>query len=213
MMIFLVRHAESTWNRLRRIQGQKDPELSDYGRREANLLGRRLRGLEIDGVYSSPLKRAYQTARIAVGNKKKIDILPDLMEINLGDWEGKTLAGIRKKYGDAFDRWAVSPTRVEIPGGEDFTSFARRVRNAMVSIERNHEDGIAIVFTHGGVISTYVTHVLNLPVDDVWCLTVRNASLTIVEVKDGQRRLVTFNDIGHLIGLKSAEIKKGIHVD
>lgn len=213
MLIFLVRHAESTWNRLRKIQGQRNPELSDYGKKEAMLLRRRLRDIEVNGVYSSPLRRAYETACIAVGSKKRIEIVPDLREISLGKWEGKTLASIRKEYGDRFDKWALSPTRIKIPEGEDFLSFARRVKGAMASIEKNHRDGIVLVFTHGGVISTYVTQVLNLPVDDVWCLTVKNASLTIVEIDERLRRLVTFNDIGHLITLKASELKREIHVD
>ncbi|MGQ9603269.1 MAG: histidine phosphatase family protein [bacterium] len=213
MLIFLVRHAESTWNRLRKIQGQKNPELSDYGKKEAMLLRRRLRDIEVKGVYSSPLRRAYKTACIAVGSKKRIEIVPDLKEISLGKWEGKTLASIRKEYGDRFDKWALSPTRIKIPEGEDFLSFARRVKRAMESIEKNHRDGIVLVFAHGGVISTYVTQVLNLPVDDVWCLTVKNASLTIVEIDGRLRRLVTFNDIGHLITLKASELKREIHVD
>ena len=213
MLIFLVRHAESTWNRLRKIQGQKDPDLSDYGRKEAMLLRRRLRDLETEGIYSSPLRRAYETARIAVGKGKRIEIVPDLREIDLGEWEGKTLARIRKEYGDSFDRWAVAPTEVRIPGGEDFISFDKRVRRAMASIERNHKQGIVLVFSHGGVISTYITQVLRLPIDDVWCLTVKNASISIVEVDGGSRRLVAFNDIGHLIKLKASEFRRSIHVD
>ncbi len=213
MLIFLVRHAESTWNRLKKIQGQKDPPLSPYGRKEANLVAKRFKGLSFEAIYSSPLKRALETARIIAGKKAKIQVEQDLREIALGDWEGKSLSQIRKKFGEAFDRWAIRPTRVPIPNGEDFKSFVRRVRKTLRSIEHRHKDGNVLVVCHGGVISTYVTFVLNLTPDDVWCVTVKNGSVTIVEVKDGMRRLVTFNDISHLISLKEIGKAEVTHVD
>jgi len=213
MLMFLVRHAESTWNRRKKIQGQKDPHLSSYGRKEAGLLAKRFKRLAFDAVYASPLKRAHETAEVIVGKKTKITCEEDLKEIFLGDWEGKTLSQIRKAYGEAFDRWAVRPTRIRIPGGEDFRQFVRRVKRTLRVIEKRHDDGNVLVVCHGGVISTYATVVLNLPPDDVWCLTVKNASLTIVEVSPEAHKLVTFNDISHLMSLKELKMTEVTHVD
>ena len=119
------------------------------------------------------------------------------------DWAQRE---VKKAYGDAFAKWAVAPSRVTIPGGEDFKEFVGRVKNAMRAIERKHRDGNVLLVSHGGVISTYATQILNLPPDDIWCLTVRNASLTIVDVKPSIHRIVTFNDTSHLMSLR--EIKK-----
>lgn len=213
MLMFLVRHAESTWNRLKKIQGQKDPQLSPYGKKEAKLLARRFKGLTFDAAYSSPLKRAYETAETILGKKANITCEEGLKEISLGDWEGKTVSQIRKKYGEAFDRWAVRPTRIRVPGGEDFKRFVKRITQTLHSIEQAHEGGNVLVVCHGGVISTYATRVLNLPPDDVWCLTVKNASLTIVEVGPEAHKLVTFNDIGHLISLRDLKMTEVTHVD
>jgi probable phosphoglycerate mutase len=213
MLIFLVRHAESTWNSQKKIQGQKDPPLSTYGKREARLVGKRFKELSFEAVCSSPQKRALETARIIMGKKVDISIDTDLCEINLGKWEGKTLFQIRKQYGDKFDRWAVRPDRIPIPGGEDFKAFVRRVKKAMRKIEKSHREGNVLIVGHGGVISTYVTLVLNIKSVDVWCVTVKNASVTIVEVKDGLRRLVTFNDVSHLMHLKEIADKDITHVD
>jgi broad specificity phosphatase PhoE len=213
MLMFLVRHAESTWNPMKKIQGQRDPQLSEYGRKEARRLAMRFRNLSFDGVYASPLRRAYQTAEIVVRKKVQVIREPGLNEISLGDWEGKTLRSIRKQYGEMFDRWAVRPTRIGVPGGEDFRSFVRRVKQALRTIESAHKGGNVLVVCHGGVISTYVTLVLNLPPDDVWCLTVKNASLTIVEVGVELRKLITFNDISHLMGLKGFRASDVTHVD
>jgi broad specificity phosphatase PhoE len=208
-----VRHAESTWNSQKKIQGQKDPPLSTYGKREARLVGKRFKELSFDAVCSSPQKRALETARTIMGKEVDISVDTDLCEINLGKWEGKTLFQIRKHYGDKFDRWAVRPDRIPIPGGEDFKAFVRRVKKAMRKIEKGHPDGNVLVVGHGGVISTYVTLVLNIKAVDVWCVTVKNASVTIVEVKDGLRRLVTFNDVSHLMHLKEIADKDVTYVD
>ena len=213
MLMFLVRHAESTWNRMKKIQGQRDPQLSTYGKKEAKLLAKRLKGLSFDAVYTSPLKRAYQTAEVVVGKKTPIIREEGLNEICLGEWEGRTLRQIRKEYGEMFDRWAVRPTRIRVPGGEDFKTFVKRVKRTLRSIETANEGCNVLVVCHGGVISTYATVVLNLPPDDVWCLTVKNASLTIVEFGAELHKLITFNDISHLISLKELKTTEVTHVD
>jgi broad specificity phosphatase PhoE len=213
MLMFMVRHAESTWNPMKKIQGQRDPQLSAYGKKEAGLLAKRFKGLSFGAVYTSPLKRAYQTAEIVVGKKTPIIQEEGLNEISLGEWEGKTLRRIRKEYGEMFDRWAVRPTRIRVPGGEDFKSFVRRVKRTLSSIESAHKGCNVLAVCHGGVISTYATVVLNLPPDDVWCLTVKNASLTIVEVGAELHKLITFNDVSHLMGLKEFKTTEVTHVD
>jgi broad specificity phosphatase PhoE len=213
MLMFLVRHAQSTWNTSKKIQGQRDPQLSAYGKKEAALLARRFKGLAFDAVYSSPLKRAYQTAEIVAGRKATIVREEGLKEICLGEWEGKTLRSIRKEYGEMFDRWVVRPTRIRVPGGEEFRGFVRRVKKTIRAIEATPEASNVLVVCHGGVISTYATVVLNLPPDDVWCLTVRNASLTIVEVGIELHKLITFNDISHLMSMKGLQTAEVTHVD
>jgi broad specificity phosphatase PhoE len=212
MLLFLVRHAESTLNRARKFQGQKDPQLSPYGRREAKRLARRFKGLKFAAVYSSPLKRAYETARNIVGPRRKIICDEGLMEMGLGKWEGKTVAEVKRAYGDAFSQWAARPSRVKIPGGEDFMDFVARVKRTLGAIEKRSPRGNVLVVCHGGVISTFTTVLLNLPCDDIWCLTVKNASLTIADLSPGSRRLVAFNDTSHLMRLRDLKHVKETHV-
>jgi broad specificity phosphatase PhoE len=204
MLLFLVRHAESTYNRQKKIQGQKDPQLSPYGRREAERLAKRFKDLKFAAVYSSPLKRAHDTARIIVGKRRKIIFEDGLREWGLGKWEGKTVAEIRRLYGDAFPRWVRRPSRVPVPGGEDLKEFVARVRHTLKAIAKRHPDGNVLVVCHGGVISAYATTIMNLTPDHIWCVPVRNAGLTIVEVGPRTQRLVTFNDTSHLMKLQAS---------
>jgi broad specificity phosphatase PhoE len=89
----------------------------------------------------------------------------------------------------------------------------RRVKKTLRAIEAANAGCNVLVVSHGGVISTYATVVLNLPPEDVWCLTVKNASLTIVEVGAELHKLITFNDISHLISLKEFKTTEITHVD
>src|SRR3972149_3999935 len=95
----LVRHGESVWNSQRRIQGSLDPELSPRGRRQTDLLVSHLRPHLTPGVaaiVTSPLRRAAQTAdQIAVAYRIPVVHEPDLREMSLGEWEGKTVAEIQ----------------------------------------------------------------------------------------------------------------------
>jgi len=98
LRLLLVRHGESVWNEEERIQGQQDIPLSENGRRQAVALGERLRDVRIDACFSSPLKRATETAELilkASGNSLPIVTLPELMERNFGEWEGKCVAELK----------------------------------------------------------------------------------------------------------------------
>lgn len=213
MLLFLVRHAESTWNRQKKIQGQKDPHLSPFGREEAKRLAKRFKGLKFAAVYASTLARAYETAEVIVGKRRRITRDEGLREMGLGKWEGKTVTEVKKAYGDAFIRWASRPSRVRVPGGEDFKDFVARVKGTLRSIEKRHPTGNVLVVCHGGVVSTYTTILLNLPPDDTWLLGVNNASLTIIDVQPSGYRLVTFNDISHLMSLRDLKRTAVTHVD
>jgi broad specificity phosphatase PhoE len=213
MLLFLVRHAESTWNRQKKIQGQKDPHLSPYGRQEAKRLAKRFRGLKFAAVYSSTLARACETAELIVGKRRKIIRDEGLMEMGLGRWEGKTISEVKKAYGDAFTRWAIRPSRAKVPGGEDFKDFVARVKRTLSAIEKRHPSGNVLAVCHGGVVSTYATMLLHLPPDDTWLLGVNYASLTIIDVQPSGYRLVTFNDISHLMNLRDLKRPAATHVD
>src|SRR5258708_1964765 len=97
--MILVRHGQSTWNREHRIQGQLDPPLSGEGRRQAELLGRRLAGRRLAGFYASDLKRAFETAQAI---ESLVDLKPDptagLREIYLREWEGLRTPDIPHRF-------------------------------------------------------------------------------------------------------------------
>ena len=98
-IIYITRHGETEWNAEGRIQGHTDVALSSRGQEQARMLARRLAGIQIDAVYSSDLKRAAETARVAVGERDvPLSLTPDLREYNKGVFEGMTADEYREAY-------------------------------------------------------------------------------------------------------------------
>ena len=201
--LLLARHAETEWNAHRRFQGASDVGLSARGRRQAEALGRAMQRRRLVGAYSSPLRRAVETAEIALGGRGvPLTIVPGLTELGLGEWEGRTVEEIQRLDGDPYGRWVAAPLDCPPPGGERLPDVCARVRRALEEIAGAHrrpagavEGGEVLVVAHGGVISVYACHMLGLSLNALWRLRVDNASLTTV----APPRLVSINETGHLI--------------
>jgi probable phosphoglycerate mutase len=196
----LVRHGQSTWNREHRIQGQLDPPLSMEGRRQAELVGRRLaRGRRIEGFYASDLKRAWETAQ-AIGAAIGLDPepTPGLREIYLGAWEGLRTEELAQRFPDAWARWNEEPDWDVVPGGEGAEPFERRVAAALDAIFERHVRGDVLVVTHGGVIQVALHRVVGRPSHGLFPFKIQNASISVIEKRDGRMVIDGSNDIGHL---------------
>lgn len=96
MKIYITRHSLTTWNEEKRLQGWKNSDLTKQGLEDAKRLGNYLMNQSFDGIYSSPLKRAKETAQLIFPNKT---IIEDnrLKEMNFGDYEGKFIDELKKK--------------------------------------------------------------------------------------------------------------------
>jgi phosphoserine phosphatase len=195
MRLLLARHGQTEWNADRRFQGATDIALSPLGRAQAHALGRALRGRHVTAAYVSPMRRAVETAEIALADAG-IPYTPieELRELSLGEWEGCTVDEIRQRDGDPYAAWLRAPLDCPPPGGEPLPDVRDRVLAAMERIGAAHGDGDALIIAHGGVISVYACHLLGCSFNQLWRLRVDNCSLTIVKPP----RLVTLNDTRHL---------------
>ena len=195
----LVRHGQSTWNEEHRIQGQLDPPLSDLGRRQAALLGARLAARRFAGFYASDLKRAFETAEV-IG--EAIGVAPEpstsLREVYLGDWEGRTSVEIAVEFPDAWASWVEEPDWDVVPGGEGAAAFEARVAAATDEMLRRHEHGDVLVVTHGGVIQVALHRIVGRPSHGLFPFKIQNASITLIERRDGRAVIGGVNDIAHL---------------
>jgi probable phosphoglycerate mutase len=198
--LLLIRHGESEWNRVGRVQGYKNSRLSELGITQSKRLRRRLRAESIDHIVSSTAGRALETCRHAVGAKADVEMCDRLREINLGIWEGKKIAYLRRKYPREVETWYSKPSRLRIEGGETMRAFRRRIAREMTRIRGEHEDETVAIFTHGGVICSYLTYVLGLKLDDMWSFKIKNGSLTTIIFPNDRPRIELLGCVDHLRG-------------
>ena len=144
--LVLVRHGETEWNRLKRVQGRTDIPLNDTGRRQARATAERLTGEHFDAVVASPLSRAAETAQIIADGIGigPIELVDDLVERDYGDAEGMTGKDIDARWGGSLE---ARESRVEV---------IDRVKPALLAIAARHPGQRVLVVSHGGVIGSLV---------------------------------------------------------
>jgi broad specificity phosphatase PhoE len=194
-----VRHGQSTWNQEHRIQGQQDPPLSDEGRQQARLVGARLGGRRFAGFYASDLKRAFETAEV-IGTSLGMAPEPNesLREIYLGEWEGLRTDEIAVRFPAAWASWVEEPDWDCVPGGEGAAAFDARVGSALDQILGRHPHGNILVVTHGGVIQIALHRIVGRPSRGLFPFKIQNASISVIERRDGRMVIGGVNDVGHL---------------
>jgi probable phosphoglycerate mutase len=197
----LIRHGETEWNREARIQGQLDVPLNEAGRAQARRLAERLRDEGIEAAYSSDLARVYETAEIALaGSGLPIHRLVDLREISFGAWQGKRWAEVEREFPQEVLHYRQSEGRYAPPGGESLTDLRRRAVAAFQRIVGDHRGQTVALFSHGGPCRAILSEVLGIDAVRGRRFGMSNASVHVVEVDEGEARIVLLNDTGHLKG-------------
>lgn len=200
MKIYLIRHGETAWNLERRCQGFSDIELNLKGLEQAKKIANSLKNKTVTAVYSSPLKRARQTAEaIATLHGLEIILEDGLKEINQGIFEGVVYEELRKNYKDILQKWFDDPCNLQIPEGESLKVVQERAWKCMEKIIGSHEKGETLVIvSHNLTILTIICRLLNLDLKHFRRLRKDVAAKTLIEVTQHHPVLVELNDTSHL---------------
>jgi broad specificity phosphatase PhoE len=200
--LVLVRHGQQEYDPGAPAGELIDPPLSEMGRSQARLAGMALSTQKVDAVYSSPLRRAHDTAReIARHHRLEPVVLHDLREVEVFrdvppdrtplDFIGKlVLTGTRH-------RMVQEKTWDVYPFSESSAEFRRRIINAVEGIIAEHPDERVVIACHGGVINAYVGHVIGSRYDMFFRPV--HASFHVVAAGGGIRALYRLNDVYHLM--------------
>ena len=206
MRLLLIRHAESTGNRQRRLQGRADFPLTEHGRRQAQELAAALSRLPVAAVSSSPIRRALHTAEAIAGHVGlKVEAQVALQEYDFGELSGLTWPEIRERRPHLIEQLlSDSADFPHYPGEEGREAFRERVCGALWAIADRHagEQAVAVV-THAGPIAVFLLDVLQRGYQRPIPFTLDNASMTTVEIAEPQpfrprAVLVGLNDTCHL---------------
>jgi probable phosphomutase (TIGR03848 family) len=183
--LLLVRHAMC--DPVGRLLAGRAPgvHLNAEGRAQAERLAERLGGLELDGIYTSPLERALETAEpIARRTGCSVEPLAAFTELEFGAWTGCTLAELD---GDpVWRRFNAQRSVARPPGGESMLEVQARAVAGLEALRRRHPDGRALVVSHGDVIRSVVAHLAGIPLDLFQRLEISPASVTVVELGEEQ---------------------------
>ncbi|MDP9237622.1 MAG: histidine phosphatase family protein [Chloroflexota bacterium] len=206
--LYLIRHGQSASNEAREQgkAGEHDPPLTTVGEEQARRLGERMAAYGVDAIYSSPLQRAYNTGMaIARITNHEIIVVDDLQEINepmkgTTGIDPETALPEGMTHRDVKAKFEQDPVWDNLPGSENSAHFRTRIVRAIDGIVADSPGKKVAITCHGGVIQSYVAHVLGVRTDfPFYCF---NASITSVRAHGERRALWRLNDLGHLDGTR-----------
>lgn len=147
--LFFVRHGQTEWNAIARMQGQWNSDLNELGRSQADVNGRLLAGLDIDVIFASPLDRTRQTAEI-VNSHLDVSVTYDdrIMEWDCGDWSGHMYADIKTRWADEWAALEADRFHYRGPNCENYPDMIRRSTPFLEEVREHPAANIAIV-SHG----------------------------------------------------------------
>ena len=197
--LYLARHGESQWNSLKKIQGHKDIPLNNNGIKQANKLANRLLKEKIDIIYSSDLKRAFQTALI-IGNKMNLEVTPaqEFREINFGPWEGLSIEEVNKKYKKEHIMWMKCPDKLKLEGAETLMDLQNRALSKAKEIMKKNPNKNILIVAHGVTIKSIILGILGLDISYYNRISLTNTSLSIIDFRQYNAVLELLNDTCHL---------------
>jgi alpha-ribazole phosphatase len=191
-VILFARHGETEANRQRLALGRADPPLTERGLRQAGALAKRVVASDIATVFTSPLRRARETAApIAAAANAELVVDDRLIELDYGEWDGKSFPDLPP---ESLSRWRTDPTFAP-PGGESLRAVTTRVAGFCTEVL----DGPTVVaVSHVSPIKCAVAWALGTSEELGWRMFLDLASITRIAGRDGQGSLVGFNDTSHL---------------
>lgn len=198
--IYIARHGETTWNVEGRVQGRSDPDLTPNGVAQSLALLEQLKDRPISAIYASTLQRSIQTAQpIATFLNLPIEKRPELDEIAFGIMEGVQVSSLNEELKREWERFKEDRFAYRIPGAENFTDVANRLRPFKEKILRDHTGQEILVIGHMIVNRFLIGMLLDYPLEEIQRTEQHNGFVYLVE-RNGEAR------VSHLI---DGEIREG----
>ena len=209
MRLILVRHGATDWNQQRRVQGLSNLGLNETGKRQAEALAQALRNERVDAIYTSPLRRAQETAR-AISRFHQVEVvtLDGLKELDVGEIDGMTYEDMRVHHGEFFAKWMADFTSVRLPGGGTVPELRDQCCAAVKDILEKQrtvagekcgdEDRVVVAITHYFPIMCIICDSLGMDLSYCRRLRLDVASMCTLDFHPERAVLVSFNDTCHL---------------
>lgn len=207
--VYLVRHGTTEWNREEIFRGRVDCALNEEGRAEAAAVAAYFEGVKLDGIYTSPLARAAETAAaIAVG--RGMEVVPDhaFIDLDFGEWQGHLLKEVREKYPELYRAWRERPQEVTFPGGENLDQARKRAWEGLLRVARENPDRTMVIVSHRVITKVLICAALGLDNSHFWQIKQDTTAINCLEYARGMFIVSLLNDSCHLKSIHPAGGKK-----
>lgn len=200
MRLYFIRHGQTDWNKMRKLQGQVDIPLNAFGELLARKTGAGLKDIPFAACYTSPLKRAKRTAELVLEGKDTV-IIEDkrIEEISFGIYEGRCIAKENDEVPAEFHDGFVHPERYRTPeGGESFEQLLDRTKEFLEEIcnKEEYRDSNIFISTHGAALAALLANVRGADLKDYWGSGVhKNCAVTAVDVTENGFEIVFENRV------------------
>lgn len=200
MKLILVRHGETETNRLGKIQGVSQTPLNERGLEQAAAAARALESETPFSLYSSPLRRAAQTAE-AVTRQTGVSAVRDdgLIEMDVGKFEGLTGRQLRERFPDVMQAWDQDAVSTVMPGGESLETVRDRAWKAVMRLADRHGAETVVAVTHNFTIQMILCIALGMPPNNFRRLRVDLGSITRLDVSRERIVQLSVNETWHLL--------------
>lgn len=204
---YFIRHGETEWNKLQLFQGSSDSPLTSQGINQAKLAGKALNKINFDVAYTSPQKRAVDTAKYIIGNRNiPLFLNEDLKEIHFGEWEGKFVPDYYTDLNFVYLENNAELYSTANNHGESFENVFNRSKKAINEIITKHNEGNILIVSHGSVLRQLIYVLSGGKWQDHLQNTnkLENTSISIINYKqhnlnsNGQFTLELLNQKDHL---------------
>ena len=209
MKLILVRHGETETNRLGRIQGVSQTPLNERGLEQAAAAADAIYPDAPFTLYSSPLRRAAQTAE-AIADRVGIRTIQEdgLIEMDVGEFEGLSGRQLRECFPDVMRAWDENAFQTVMPGGESLETVRDRAWQAIKKLADHHGSETVVAVTHNFTIHTILCTVLGMPPNNFRSLRIDLGSITRLDVGADRTVQLSVNETWHLRELREARSKR-----
>ena len=204
LRILLVRHGQTEWNQGsesgEHFRGRIDIALNPTGIGQANSLAERLASLKIAAVYASPLQRALSTASpIAAAHDLAPEAFAGLLDIDYGQWSGKSHREVASQWPDLHQRWVRTPHLVQIPQGESLADVRQRAWAGLQTLLGRHEGQIIVLVGHQVVNKVLICALLGLDSSAFWRIRQDTGCINRFDYDGEAFAVLTLNEVSHLL--------------
>jgi broad specificity phosphatase PhoE len=194
LRLYLIRHGEVEGAAPGKLLGRTDTPLSKRGLEQAVKLAEVLSKEQLSAVYCSDLQRSRVTAEIIARRRNvKVQDSAAWREIDMGAWDGRTMASLHDEAPQLVARLFDDPASFEYPGGESFACFTARILQAVDHLLITHKSGAVVLVAHGGVCRAIIGSALGIPAKNWLRLSQAYACLNVIDWYDGNPILQLLN--------------------